>query len=199
MLSEESMELLIPASWVWITSWVQLCFPDGSDGKESACNTETQVWSLGQEDLLKKGLATHLGFLPGDSHGQRSLVSYSPWVCKESDTNEQSPQISNTYLLNKWINIIAKINTRWLVTVITWHLYASYSRDDSESWSLQSNYTSPSLYPFGIMEDALQQLTHFQNPVVPSLAHYCSNFHIPRQCYQPNLPERRPSADSAIK
>ena len=59
MLSEESMELLIPASWVWITSWVQLCFPDGSDGKESACNTETQVWSLGQEDPLKKGLATH--------------------------------------------------------------------------------------------------------------------------------------------
>ena len=27
--------------------------------------------------------------LPGESHGQRSLVSYSPWVCKESDTTEQ--------------------------------------------------------------------------------------------------------------
>ena len=129
MLSEESMELLIPASWVWITSWVQLCFPDGSDGKESACNTETQVWSLGQEDLLKKGLATHLGFLPGDSHGQRSLVSYSPWVCKESDTNEQSPQISNTYLLNKWINIIAKINTRWLVTVKSLGIYMLHTQE----------------------------------------------------------------------
>ena len=23
-------------------------------------------------------------FLPGESHGQRSLVGYSPWVCKES-------------------------------------------------------------------------------------------------------------------
>ena len=140
-----------------------------------------------------------LVFLPGDSHGQRSLVGYSPWVCKESDTNEQLPQISNTYLLTEWINIIAKINTRWLVTVITWHLYASYARDDSESWSLQSTYTSPSLYTFGIMEDALQHLTHFQNPVTPSLAHYCSNFHIPRQRYQPNLPERCPSVDSAIK
>ena len=28
-------------------------------------------------------------FLPGKSHGQRSLVGYSPWGCKESDMMEQ--------------------------------------------------------------------------------------------------------------
>ena len=27
-------------------------------------------------------------FLPGESHGQRSLVGYSPWGCTESDTTE---------------------------------------------------------------------------------------------------------------
>ena len=27
-------------------------------------------------------------FLPGESHGQRSLTGYSPWGCKESDTTE---------------------------------------------------------------------------------------------------------------
>ena len=27
-------------------------------------------------------------FLPGESHRQRSLVGYSPWGCKESDTTE---------------------------------------------------------------------------------------------------------------
>ena len=27
-------------------------------------------------------------FLPGESHGQRSLVGYSPWGCKESDMAE---------------------------------------------------------------------------------------------------------------
>ena len=32
-------------------------------------------------------------FLPGESHGQRSLVGYSPWGCKESDTTE----MTNTY------------------------------------------------------------------------------------------------------
>ena len=30
-----------------------------------------------------------LVFLPGESHGQRTLVGYSPWGCKESDTTEQ--------------------------------------------------------------------------------------------------------------
>ena len=28
-------------------------------------------------------------FLPGESHGQRSLEGYSPWGRKESDTTEQ--------------------------------------------------------------------------------------------------------------
>ena len=33
--------------------------------------------------------------LPGESHGQRSLVGYSPWVCKKSNT------IKHTYTLFK--------------------------------------------------------------------------------------------------
>ena len=28
-------------------------------------------------------------FLLGEFHGQRNLVGYSPWSCKESDTTEQ--------------------------------------------------------------------------------------------------------------
>ena len=38
-------------------------FPRGSDSKESACNVETQVRSLGREDLLEKGMATHSSLL----------------------------------------------------------------------------------------------------------------------------------------
>ena len=34
-------------------------------------------------------MATHLVFLPGESHGWRSLAGYSPWGHKESDTTEQ--------------------------------------------------------------------------------------------------------------
>ena len=37
---------------------------------------ETWVWSLGGEDPLEKGLATHSSILPWEFHGQRSLVRY---------------------------------------------------------------------------------------------------------------------------
>ena len=40
---------------------------------------ETQVQSLGQEDPLEKEMATTSVFLPGESHGLRSLVGYSLW------------------------------------------------------------------------------------------------------------------------
>ena len=46
---------------------------------------ETQVQSLGQEVPLEKGMDTQSSILPEESHGQRSLAGYSPWVCKESD------------------------------------------------------------------------------------------------------------------
>jgi len=65
-------------------------FSDGSDGKESACNVG---------DL---GLIPGSGRSPGGGHGnplqysclriphgQRSLVGYSAWGCKESDMTER--------------------------------------------------------------------------------------------------------------
>ena len=62
-------------------------FPGGSVGKESACNAEDQVGSLGGEDPLEKGMAPV--FWPGESHGQRNLAGYSPCGCKESDMIER--------------------------------------------------------------------------------------------------------------
>ena len=49
---------------------------------------ETWVQSLGWEDPLEEGMATHTCILPGESRGQRSLEGYSPWGHKESDTTE---------------------------------------------------------------------------------------------------------------
>ena len=40
---------------------------------------ETQVRSLGQEDPLEKEMQPTPVPLPGKFHGQRSLLSYSPW------------------------------------------------------------------------------------------------------------------------
>ena len=36
-------------------------------------------------------------FLPGESHGQRSLEGYSPWGRKESDTIERLTQQQQSY------------------------------------------------------------------------------------------------------
>ena len=49
---------------------------------------ETQVQSLGWADPLEKEMATHSSTL-GKSHGWRSMVGYSPWGHKESDTTER--------------------------------------------------------------------------------------------------------------
>ena len=49
---------------------------------------ETWVGSLGQEEALEKEMASIPVFSPGKSHGQRSLVDYSPWGC-ERDTTER--------------------------------------------------------------------------------------------------------------
>ena len=43
---------------------------------------ETSVQSLGWKDPLEKEMATTPVFLPEESHGQRSLVGYSPWDSK---------------------------------------------------------------------------------------------------------------------
>ena len=50
---------------------------------------EMWVRSLDGEDPLEKETATHFSILARKSHGQRSLVGYSPWGPKELDTAEQ--------------------------------------------------------------------------------------------------------------
>ena len=49
---------------------------------------ETWVGSLGREDPLEKERHPIPVFLPGESHGQRSLAGYSPWGRKELDMTE---------------------------------------------------------------------------------------------------------------
>ena len=59
------------------------------------------VGSLGQEDPLEKDMAIMPVFLPGESHGQRSLAGYSPWGHKQLDTSEATGHTSTYYEINK--------------------------------------------------------------------------------------------------
>ena len=49
----------------------------------------TQVQSLGQKLFWRREWQPTPVFLPGKFHGQRSLVGYSPWSHKRSDTTER--------------------------------------------------------------------------------------------------------------
>ena len=52
-------------------------FPGGSDGKEYACNMG-DLGSIPGLDPWRRAWQPTPVFLPGESHGQRSLVGYSP-------------------------------------------------------------------------------------------------------------------------
>ena len=68
-------------------------FPDGSVGKESACNAgdtgdvEFDFW-VGKIPWRRKWQSTPV-FLPGKSHGQRRLVGYNPLGSQKLDTTER--------------------------------------------------------------------------------------------------------------
>ena len=48
--------------------------------------------------------------LPGKSHEQRTLVGYSPWSCKESDTTEQLSASTGTgYLFCTWAFLVTQV------------------------------------------------------------------------------------------
>ena len=49
---------------------------------------ETHVWFLGREDPLEKRWLPTPEILPGEFHGQRNLVGYNLWGCKELDMTE---------------------------------------------------------------------------------------------------------------
>ena len=67
-------------------------FPGGTGGKEPTCQSRRRKrhgfdpW-VGKVPW-RRAWQPIPGFLPGESHAQRSLVGYSPWSCKESDTTE---------------------------------------------------------------------------------------------------------------
>ena len=62
----------------------------GSDGKESTCTGGDlgSIPGLGRSPGEGKGYPFQY-FLPGEFHGQKSMVGYSPRGCKESGTTYQ--------------------------------------------------------------------------------------------------------------
>ena len=88
--------LLVMFSVFYLTyTFVYEDFPGGSDGKVSACNVGGPGFDpwVGKIPWRRKWQPI-LVLAPGKSHGQRSLVGYSPWGRKQSDTTERLHSLS---------------------------------------------------------------------------------------------------------
>ena len=77
---------------IYLTWWFQLLlyfkgFPGGSDSKESAWNVGDPgpIPGFGRSPGEEKGSLPTSVLLPGEFHGQRNPVGYSPWGCEELD------------------------------------------------------------------------------------------------------------------
>ena len=65
--------------------------------KDPSALQETWVQSMGWEDPLEEGMATHSSICLENPHGQRSLAGCSPWGRKELDTTEQLSTAQGVY------------------------------------------------------------------------------------------------------
>ena len=94
IVNSEAKEMQLASFFSVMTSFLlwastHLGFPGDSDGKESACNARDPRFDpwVGKTTWRRAWQPTPV-FLPGESHGQRSLVGYSPWGHKESNMTE---------------------------------------------------------------------------------------------------------------
>ena len=63
--------------------------PGGTSGKEPACQGKRLQFDPWVRKILwRRAWQPTLVFLPGESHGQKSLAGYNPQSCKESGMTE---------------------------------------------------------------------------------------------------------------
>ena len=122
-------------------------------------------WHQGSSHLVTVLLEPTPVFLPGEFHGQRSLVGYSIWDCKNSDTIEQIsftfyPLIWLCNCFNKtiwwklccpsfWIKALRDWKPlslfSWNSTITLQGSWSTYG-DDSWPWNLNPEWTPSQQY-----------------------------------------------------
>ena len=90
-------------------------FPGGSDVKEPTCNAGRPGFNpwVGKIPWIREWQLTP-AFFPGEFHGQKSLVGYSPCDHKESDTTERRRLLlfhKSQYILNLFICVFYCLNS----------------------------------------------------------------------------------------
>ena len=87
------LSMMLTVALAYMTFTVLRYVPSGApkwlSSKEHACQCRRHGFSCWVRNIpWRRKWQPTLVFLPGKSCGQRSLMSYSPWGCKESDTTK---------------------------------------------------------------------------------------------------------------
>ena len=98
-------------------------------------NNPPAIWvqSLGWEDFLEKGMAAQPSSISWEIHGQRSLVGYSPWDCKELDKTEPLTlwlwklSMSNIGLMIRNYMYFKNLSTKIINIMQTFDVFISHS------------------------------------------------------------------------
>ena len=105
-------------------------FPGGASSKEPSCQCRRHKrhgfdpW-VGKISWWRECLPSPV-FLPGECHGQRSLVGYSPWGQKQLDTTEWLTFYRRERNLHV-MNICPSPDCQnWLETPIMWYYASSF-------------------------------------------------------------------------
>ena len=87
---------------------------------------KTRVQSLGWNIFWRRKWQPTPVFLPGKSHGWRSLVGYSSWSHKESDTTERVHFTKTSYhVLWSLTNWPGKCRSKPFFTTMQWTFYSN--------------------------------------------------------------------------
>ena len=142
---------------------------------ESTCNAGDMPYNpwVGKIIWKRKWQPTPV-FLPGESHGQRSLAAYSPWGCKESNvtgrlrpyntprSNDQS-LIFNKVLRGTWgkIWIYIQSNLHLLFKMLIFFFFFRMSSNPVQTWPGISTQHLEFLHGIWRKASALESLDGF--------------------------------------
>ena len=101
------------AHYIWASLVTQLGFSGGSEGKASAWNVRRPGFDSWVRKIPWRRKWKPIPIpLPGKSHGQRSLVGYSPRGHKESDTTERVHFLS--FLVAQLVKYLPAMKETWV-------------------------------------------------------------------------------------
>ena len=125
-------------------------FPGSSAGQESTSNAGDlgSVRGWGWSPWRREWQPTPV-FLPGESRGQRSLVRYSPWGHKESDTTKRLKHTHTRGILQFWVSnhLVGHLPSALVRNQAPGVLHITFHRKGEkniDSFTLQIQYQSQS-------------------------------------------------------